>query len=97
TGEMVDAHDALRIGLVHKIVPLDGLLAEAQRIAALIAAKAPLAIAATKRAVSEGASLPLDDALALEALLFGQCVTTEDFKEGSRAFLDKRKPEFGGS
>jgi enoyl-CoA hydratase len=96
TGEMVDAQEALRIGLVQKVVPLDGLLAEAQRIAALIAAKAPLAIAATKRAVSEGASLPLDDALALEALLFGQCVTTADFKEGSRAFLDKRKPEFGG-
>jgi len=96
TGEMVDAQEALRIGLVQKVVPLDGLLAEAQRIAALIAAKAPLAIAATKRAVSEGASLPLDDALALEALLFGQCVTTADFKEGSRAFLDKRKPEFSG-
>ena len=97
TGEMADAQEALRIGLVQKVVPLDGLLAEAHRIASLIATKAPLAIAATKRAVSEGASLPLDDALALEALLFGQCVTTADFKEGSRAFLDKRKPEFGGS
>ncbi|HEV2739131.1 MAG TPA: enoyl-CoA hydratase-related protein [Candidatus Elarobacter sp.] len=96
TGEMVDAQEALRIGLVQKIVPLDGLLAEAQRIANLIAAKAPLAIAATKRAVSEGASLPLDDALALEALLFGQCVTTADFKEGSRAFLDKRTADFQG-
>jgi len=96
TGEMVDAQEALRIGLVQKVVPLDGLLPEAQRIAALIAAKAPLAIAATKRAINEGASLPLDDALALEALLFGQCVTTEDFKEGSRAFLEKRAPAFSG-
>ncbi|MDQ6942530.1 MAG: enoyl-CoA hydratase-related protein, partial [Candidatus Eremiobacteraeota bacterium] len=96
SGEMVDAQEALRIGLVQKVVPLDGLLAEAQRVAALIAAKAPLAIAATKRAVSEGASLPLDDALALEALLFGQCVTTMDFKEGSRAFLDKRTADFTG-
>jgi enoyl-CoA hydratase len=96
TGEMVDAQTALHIGLVQKVVPLDGLLAEAQRIAALIAAKAPLAVAATKRAVNEGASLPLDDALALEALLFGQCVTTADFKEGSRAFLDKRTADFEG-
>ena len=96
TGEMIGAQDALRIGLVQKVVPLDSLLAEAQRIAALIAAKAPLAIAATKRAVNEGASLPLDDALALEALLFGRCVTTADFKEGSRAFLEKRPADFLG-
>jgi enoyl-CoA hydratase len=96
TGEMIDAQAALRIGLVQKVVPLDGLLAEAQRIAALIAAKAPLAIAATKRAIVDGASLALDDALALEALLFGQCVTTDDFKEGSRAFLDKRTADFHG-
>ncbi|MDQ6925302.1 MAG: enoyl-CoA hydratase-related protein [Candidatus Eremiobacteraeota bacterium] len=96
TGEMIGAQEALRVGLAQKVVPLDDLLAEAQRIAALIAAKAPLAIAATKRAVSEGASLPLDDALALEALLFGQCVSTADFKEGSRAFLDKRTADFTG-
>ena len=94
TGEMLDASEALRIGLVQRVVPLDQLPAEAQRIAGLIAAKAPLAIAATKRAIVEGASLPLSDALALEALLFGQAVTTEDFREGSRAFLDKRKPSF---
>jgi enoyl-CoA hydratase len=96
TGEMIDAAEALRIGLVQRVVPADGLLAEAQRIAGLIAAKAPLAIAATKRAVVDGAALGLDDALALEALLFGQAITTADFREGSRAFLDKRKPEFTG-
>jgi enoyl-CoA hydratase len=96
TGEMIDAHEALRIGLVQKVVPLDGLLAEAQRIAGLIAAKAPLAVAAAKRAIVEGASLPLGDGLALEALLFGQVVMTDDFREGSQAFLDKRKAEFSG-
>ena len=96
TGEMLDANEALRVGLVQKVVPLDGLLAEAQRIAGLIAAKAPLAIAATKRAIVDGASLALDDALALEALLFGQAITTEDFREGSQAFLDKRKADFTG-
>ncbi|HEX3462847.1 MAG TPA: enoyl-CoA hydratase-related protein [Candidatus Elarobacter sp.] len=96
TGEMIDAAEALRVGLVQKVVPLDGLLAEARRIAEVIAGKAPLAIAATKRAIVDGASLDLDDALALEALLFGQAVTTEDFAEGSRAFLDKRKAQFTG-
>jgi enoyl-CoA hydratase len=96
TGEMIDAAEALRAGLVQKVVALDALLGEARRIAELIAAKAPLAISATKRAIVEGASLALDDALALEALLFGQAVTTADFAEGSRAFLDKRKAEFTG-
>jgi enoyl-CoA hydratase len=96
TGEMIDAAEALRTGLVQKVVALDALLGEARRIAELIAAKAPLAISATKRAIVEGASLALDDALALEALLFGQAVTTADFAEGSRAFLDKRKAEFTG-
>jgi enoyl-CoA hydratase/carnithine racemase len=93
---MIDAAEALRVGLVQRIVPLDGLLAEAQRVAGLIASKAPLAIAATKRAIVDGAALGLDDALALEALLFGQAITTEDFREGSRAFLDKRKADFKG-
>jgi len=96
TGEMIDAPEALRIGLVQRVVPLDGLMAEARRIADLIASKAPLAVAATKRAIVDGASLALDDALALEALLFGQSVTTEDFREGSQAFLDKRKAAFTG-
>ncbi|MEA2718860.1 MAG: enoyl-CoA hydratase [Candidatus Eremiobacteraeota bacterium] len=96
TGEMIDAQEALRVGLVQNVVPLDGLLAEAQRIAVLMAAKAPLAVAATKRAIVDGASLALDDALALEALLFGQAITTADFREGSQAFLDKRKADFKG-
>ena len=81
---------------MQKVVPLDGLLPEAQRIAELIAAKAPLAITATKRAIVDGASMTLEDGLALEALLFGQVVTTADFAEGSRAFLDKRKANFTG-
>ncbi len=96
TGEMIDAQEALRVGLVQKVVPLDGLLREAQRIAGLIVAKAPLAVAAAKRAIVEGASVPLSDGLALEALLFGQIVMTDDFREGSQAFLDKRKAQFSG-
>jgi enoyl-CoA hydratase len=96
TGEMIDAHEALRVGLVQRVTPLDGLLAEARRIAELIAAKAPLAVEATKRSIVDGGSLGLPDALALEALLFGQVVMTDDFREGSRAFLDKRKADFAG-
>ena len=96
TGEMIDAQEALRIGLVQRVVPLEGLPDEAKRIAGLIAAKAPLAVTAAKRAIVSGASMTLPDALALEALLFGQVVTTDDFREGSRAFLDKRKAEFAG-
>ena len=90
------AAEALRIGLVQKVLPLDGLLDEARRIAGLIASKAPLAVAAAKRAIVAGASQPLPDALGLEALLFGQVVASEDFREGSQAFLDKRKPSFSG-
>lgn len=96
TGEMIDAAEALRIGLVQKVVPLAGLMDEARRIANLIASKAPLAIEATKRAIDEGASLAMTEALALEALQFGQMMSTADFKEGTRAFLDKRKAAFAG-
>jgi len=97
TAEMIDAAEALRIGLVQRVVPLAGLLDEAKRIASVIAAKAPLAIAATKRAIDEGAGLPLGEALALEALQFGLMIETADFVEGTKAFLEKRKAQFSGA
>jgi enoyl-CoA hydratase len=96
TGELIDAAEALRIGLVQRVVPFDELQAEAQRIAGLIASKAPLAVGAAKRAVAAAGSLSLDDGLALEAQLFGRAVMTDDFREGSKAFLEKRKPDFRG-
>jgi enoyl-CoA hydratase len=96
SGEMIDAQQALRVGLVQKVVAADALIDEALRLARVIAAKAPLAVAAAKRAIVDGAALSLDDALALEALLFGQTVVSEDFREGSRAFLDKRAATFHG-
>jgi enoyl-CoA hydratase len=96
TGEMIDAKEALRIGLVQKVVPQSELLAEAKRIASVIAAKAPLAVAACKRAINNGAHLSIDDALEVEALEFGLLVNTEDLKEGTGAFLEKRKPAWKG-
>lgn len=94
TGEMIDAAEALRIGLVQRVVPLESLLEEAKKIATTIAAKAPLAIEACKRVINGGAHLPIADGLELEALEFGTLVNTADFKEGTGAFLEKRKPQW---
>jgi enoyl-CoA hydratase len=96
TGEIVDAQEALRIGLVQRVVPAAELMKEAKRIATVIASKAPLAIAACKRVINNGAHLSIDDALELEALEFGLLVNTEDIKEGTGAFLEKRKPVWQG-
>ncbi|MBV8530842.1 MAG: enoyl-CoA hydratase/isomerase family protein [Candidatus Eremiobacteraeota bacterium] len=96
TGEIIDAREALRIGLVQKVVPQAELLTEAKRIATIIASKAPLAVAACKRAINNGAHLSIDDALEIEALEFGTLVDTEDIKEGTGAFLEKRKPVWKG-
>lgn len=97
SGEIIDAAEALRIGLVQRVFPADRLLDEARKIAATIAAKAPLAIAACKRAINGGAHLPLSDALDLEALEFGTLVTTADFREGTSAFLEKRPAAWSGA
>ncbi len=95
SGEMIDAAEALRLGLVERVVPHAELLAEAKRIAGVIASKAPVSVAAAKRAIDEGASLPLSAALEIEALSFGSLIGTEGFREGTSAFLEKRKPNFG--
>jgi enoyl-CoA hydratase len=96
TGEMIDAQEALRIGLIQKVVPQEALIDEARKIALTIAGKAPLAIAACKRAIHGGAHLSMADALELEALEFGALVDTNDFKEGTSAFLEKRKAAWKG-
>jgi enoyl-CoA hydratase len=96
TGEFIDAAEALRIGLVQRVVPQAQLLDTARTIAATIAAKAPLAVASTKRAIDEGIGVPLNEALAIEALHFGAVVGTADFREGTSAFLAKRAAIFRG-
>jgi len=92
TGEIIDAGEALRIGLVNEVVPGDRLLTRGNELAQTIAAQAPLAISACMEAVRGGTLLPLNAALKLEADLFGQLCGTQDKKEGTRAFLEKRSP-----
>jgi enoyl-CoA hydratase len=97
SGEMIDAREALRVGLVERVVPLADLRGEALRLAGAIASKAPLAVEATKRAIADGIALPLHEGLALEALAFGSLIGTDDAREGTAAFLEKRKASFTGS
>ena len=95
-GHRIGAEEAERIGLVNRIVPAAVLTAEALKLAQQLAEKAPLAVRYLLNAVYAGADLPLDQALQLEATLFGLSASTADMKEGTRAFLEKRKPEFRG-
>ncbi|HKU67030.1 MAG TPA: enoyl-CoA hydratase-related protein [Candidatus Baltobacteraceae bacterium] len=97
SGDIIDAQLALQIGLVERVVPQDELLPAAKKLAHTISQKAPLAIQACKRAIIGGAHLPMADALELEALEFGALVNTNDFKEGTGAFLEKRKAEWKGN
>lgn len=96
TGERVGAEDALRLGLVDMVVPATSLMDEALNMAITLAGKAPRAIALAKMAVNDGVNLPLEDALQLEAELFGQAVATEDRREGTAAFFEKRQPKWEG-
>jgi len=94
TGAIVDAREALRIGLVDEIA--DDLAARAVELAKTLAAMPPLGVAAAIEAVGRGADLPLDEALALEATIFGRLCGTEDKREGTRAFLEKRAAVWAG-
>ena len=97
TGEPIGAAEAYRLGLVNRVVPAADLMVEARRLAATIAAKAPIAVRYMLDAVRWGAQLPLSEAQALEATLFGLVASTADMREGTRAFLEKRPPEFKGA
>jgi enoyl-CoA hydratase len=96
TGDMIDAQEALRIGLVQKVVPLAELLDEAKALAKKLATKSPLTLAACKEAINLGLEVDLERGLSIESLEFGTLCTTEDYKEGTSAFLEKRKPVFKG-
>lgn len=96
TGRYVKAEEALSLGLVNRVTPAESLLAEALEMARVIAAKPPVAVRLIKEAVQRGQDLDLDSACLLENQLFGLCFSTQDQKEGMRAFLEKRKPGFQG-
>lgn len=96
TGDRVDANEALRIGLVSKVLPRDELLPAALTIAQRIAQNAPLSVRAIKRLVYSGKDMPLPAALDSERLAFGLLRDTEDRIEGRRAFQEKRKPAYQG-
>jgi enoyl-CoA hydratase len=96
TGEMIDAQEAWRIGLVNRVVPAAALAAEAVSLLRTILDQGPLAVAAVLEAVDAGYEMPTPEALLLEANHFGLLSSTTDMREGMAAFLEKRKAAFRG-
>ena len=97
TGEMIDAAEAYRIGLVNKVVTAAELLDSAEAMLRQILAQGPLAIALCIEAVNRGLEMSLEEGLVLEANHFGLLASTEDMREGMRAFLEKRSANFAGT
>jgi len=96
TGDIIDAQEADRIGLVNRVVALDQLMAECKKIAHKIAMRGPVAVRICKEAVRDGMEMDLARACRHEADLFGVCFASQDQKEGMKAFLEKREPSFSG-
>jgi len=96
TGDQISAQEAHRLGLVNRVVPAAELIAEAKKLAATLAAKAPIAVRYILEAVHKGVEMPFAQAQVFEATLFGLVASTADMREGTTAFLEKRKPEFKG-
>jgi len=96
TGEMIDAAEAYRIGLVNKVVAADALMNEARAMMKTILANGPLAVALCIEAIDRGLQMSLEEGLILEANHFGLLAATDDMREGTRAFLEKRAPAFKG-
>ncbi len=96
SGEMIPAEEALRVGLVNHVVELPELIPAAEKIAQKIVANAPLAVKYAMEAVEHGMEMTQEEGLFLEATLFGLCCATEDMREGTKAFLEKRPAKFQG-
>ena len=97
TGEMIDAAEAYRIGLVNRVVPAAELLGATTALLRSILANGPLAVAHCIEAVNQGYNVTLEEALTLEATAFGLLAGTSDKREGTRAFVEKRPPAFTGA
>ena len=95
-GESVSAESALRMGLINRLVPGSELLLTVENMARKIMTKAPLAIQYCLEAVHRGMEMTLSEGQFLEATMFGMCFATDDVKEGTKAFLEKREPNFKG-
>ncbi len=96
TADVIDANEALRIGLVNQVVAPEELMNTVKKIAKKIASKGPVAVKLSKAAANEGMQTDIDRAMAIEADAFGLCFATQDQKEGMTAFLEKRKANFVG-
>jgi len=96
SGNIINAEEAYRIGLVNHVYPLADLMTKVEEFVSLILTKAPLAVQASIEAISSGENISQSDGLAIESKLFGQTCGTKDFKEGTTAFLEKRKAAFTG-
>ena len=96
TGDQISAQEAHRLGLINRVVPQGELLKEARALASELAAKAPIAVRYIIDAVNKGLQMPFGEAQLYEATLFGLVASTEDMREGTTAFLEKRKAEFKG-
>jgi len=96
SGEMISAQEAYRIGLVNEVVPAADLITRAEAILTQIFANAPIAVKYSLEAVHKGLETSQAEGLSLEASLFGLCAGTEDKKEGTQAFLQKRAPQYQG-
>jgi enoyl-CoA hydratase len=96
TGEMITAEEAERIGLVNHVYEQAELLGAAEAMAKKIIEKAPLAVKYCMESIERGVEMPQEEGLFLEATLFGLCCATEDMREGTKAFLEKRAAQFKG-
>jgi len=94
TGEMINAQEALRIGLVEKVVPHDDIMTEVLTLAGSIAKRGPLAVRLSKTAINAGSEMDLQKALLLEKTLVSLCFDSSDRVEGMQSFLEKREPSF---
>jgi len=96
SGDMIDADEAHRIGLANRVFPAEGLREGVEAYAKTLRKKSPMALARAIEAIVAGGEISQNEAMRLEAALFGLCFATEDMSEGTKAFLEKRKASFSG-